>query len=158
MTMDTFMTEIRRRVDKKDPAIKNEWNRLAEKHGVPDMVGNMPVDEPGAAPGSALAAFAEDPADLAAFKTEIGRRLEAKDPTIAASWDQLAVRYKVGRLVGHAPADLAAFVAEGPLELKHHAVKAMAGRKPLPSEPATALGGPGFVGEPPAGPPSPRPV
>lgn len=105
--MDSFLTEIRRRVEKHDPSIAMHWDRLAAKHEVPDLIGKMP-------PEDQLPLLVEDPANLAQFKTEIGRRLEANDPTIAASWDSLTALYKVPRLTGHVPADLAAFASSPP--------------------------------------------
>jgi len=43
MSKESFLTEIKRRVDKGAPLAEN-WDRLAEKHGVPEHVGKLPDD------------------------------------------------------------------------------------------------------------------
>lgn len=40
--LPSFTKEIRRRVDKNDPSIAQHWDRLAVKHEVPDLVGELP--------------------------------------------------------------------------------------------------------------------
>lgn len=43
MSKESFLTEIKRRVDKSAPLEEN-WDRLAAKHGVPEFVGKLPDD------------------------------------------------------------------------------------------------------------------
>ncbi len=37
----SFVNEIRRRVDKNDPSIAQHWDRLAVKHAVPQLAGEL---------------------------------------------------------------------------------------------------------------------